>query len=125
MKLYKGKKQQNLFKSNLTKYQAEEIIQKNKKWYQKILNCFKNHKKLLLNYWLIILQLHLSLSKKQFKEKGISSKLGCLSHVAKFSHNWNFKILNLKQMLQRLPTALAQVKTGNTSGSLPNESDQL
>ena len=31
------------------------------------------------------------------------------------------KILNLKQMLQRLPTALAQIKAGNTSENLLNE----
>lgn len=31
------------------------------------------------------------------------------------------KILSLKQMLQRLPILLAQVKTGNTSDSILNE----
>ena len=31
------------------------------------------------------------------------------------------KILTLKQMLQRLPIALAQVKAGNTSENLLNE----
>ena len=31
------------------------------------------------------------------------------------------KILTPKQMLQRLPIALAQVKAGNTSGNLLNE----
>ena len=31
------------------------------------------------------------------------------------------KILTLKQMLQRLPIALAQVKADNTSENLPNE----
>ena len=32
-----------------------------------------------------------------------------------------FKMLSPKQMLQRLPTALAQVKAGNTSENLLNE----
>ena len=32
-----------------------------------------------------------------------------------------FKILTPKQMLQRLPIALAQVKAGNNSGNLLNE----
>ena len=32
-----------------------------------------------------------------------------------------FKILTLKQMLQRLSRALAQVKAGNTSAELLNE----
>ena len=32
-----------------------------------------------------------------------------------------FKILTPKQMLQRLPIALANLKAGNTSENLPNE----
>ena len=36
-----------------------------------------------------------------------------------------FKILTPKQMLQRLPTALAQVKAGNNSESLLNEIKQI
>ena len=35
------------------------------------------------------------------------------------------KILTHKQMLQRLPTALAQVKAGNNSESLLNEIKQV
>ena len=35
------------------------------------------------------------------------------------------KILTPKQMLQRLPTALAQVKAGNHSESLSNEIRQI
>ena len=35
------------------------------------------------------------------------------------------KILTLKQMLQRLPIALAQVKAGNTSENLLNEIKQI
>ena len=36
-----------------------------------------------------------------------------------------FKILTLKQMLQRLPMALAQIKAGNNSESLLNEIRQI
>ena len=36
-----------------------------------------------------------------------------------------FKILTAKQMLQRLPIALAQVKAGNNSESLLNEIRQI
>ena len=36
-----------------------------------------------------------------------------------------FKILTPKQMLQRLPIALAQVETGNTFGHLLNEIRQI
>ena len=35
------------------------------------------------------------------------------------------ELLTLKQMLQRLPIALAQVKVGNTSESLLNEIHQI
>ena len=35
------------------------------------------------------------------------------------------KILTPKQMLQRLPIVFAQVKTGNTSGNVPNEIRQI
>ena len=35
------------------------------------------------------------------------------------------EILTLKQMLQRLPKALAQVKSGNTSENLLNEIRQI
>ena len=35
------------------------------------------------------------------------------------------KVLTPKQMLQRLPIALAQVKAGNNSGSLLNEIRQI
>ena len=36
-------------------------------------------------------------------------------------HGEGLKILTAKQMLQRLPTAFAQVKAGNTSENLLNE----
>ena len=39
----------------------------------------------------------------------------------KASKGTGLKILTLKQMLQRLPIALAQVKTGNNSENLLNE----
>ena len=39
----------------------------------------------------------------------------------KSKYGRDLKILTLKQMLQRLPIALAQVKAGNTSENLLNE----
>ena len=74
--------------------------------HKKILNCFTNHEKLLLNYLMIILQLHLKLKAKVKCGKGL-------------------KILSRKQMLQRLPLALAEVKAGNTSENLLNEVRQI
>ena len=42
-----------------------------------------------------------------------------------FSGHSNLKILTPKQMLQRLPIALVQVKAGNTSENLLNEIRQI
>ena len=43
----------------------------------------------------------------------------------KLIHGEGLKILTPKQMLQRLPIAVAQVKPGNNSESLLNEIKQL
>ena len=43
----------------------------------------------------------------------------------KSKYGEGLKILTPKQMLQRLPIALAQVRAGNTSESLPNEIRQI
>ena len=43
----------------------------------------------------------------------------------KTKHGTGLKILTLKQMLQRLPIALAQVKAGKNSESLLNEIRQI
>ena len=43
----------------------------------------------------------------------------------KSKHGTGLKILTPKQMLQRLPIALAQVKAGNNSESLLNEIRQI
>ena len=50
--------------------------------------------------------------------KGCPDTLTC---VAKVSDHKQFKILPPKQMLQRLPIALAQVKADNTSENLLNK----
>ena len=44
---------------------------------------------------------------------------------AKATKGTGLKILTTKQMLQRLPIALAQVKAGNNSESLLNEIRQI
>ena len=46
-------------------------------------------------------------------------------HVAKVSSHSNLKIISSKQILQRLPVALAKVKTDNTSGNLITETRQI
>ena len=55
---------------------------------------------------MIILELHLKLNAKQKYGEGL-------------------KILSPKQILQRLPIALAQVKAGNTSKNLLNKIRQI
>ena len=52
----------------------------------------------------------------KFESTGFSDKV---------SDHSNLKILTPKQMLQRLPIALAQVKAGNTSENLLNEIRQI
>ena len=50
---------------------------------------------------------------------------GCVARVDKFSDHSYLKILTPKQMLQRLPVALAEVKSGNTSENLLNEAREI
>ena len=59
------------------------------------------------------------------KQKQGKGHLLDLAHAAKVSERKYFKILTLQQMLQRLPIAIAQVKAGNTSKSLINETHQI
>ena len=51
------------------KYQEGDVNQKSKKAHYKILNCFTNHEKLLLNYTMTILQLRLKINTKQNMEE--------------------------------------------------------
>ena len=54
----------------------------------------------------------------------LASRPSGLAHVAKVSDRKLLKILTPKQMLQRLPIALAQVKAVNTSENM-NEIKQI
>ena len=59
---------------------------------------------------------------KQQNGKGLSSNL---ASVAKVFGRTRIKVLTPKQMLQRLPIVLVQVKSGNTSENLLNEIRQI
>ena len=75
---------------------------------------------------MITLELYLRLNTKQFMENEF--QVCCIAHVGcitKISDHSNLKILSPKQMLQRLPIILAQVKTGNTPENLLNEIRQI
>ena len=58
-------------------------------------------------------------------KKELTRALDCLVCVAKVSDRKQLKILTPKQMPQRLPIALAQVKEGNKSENLLNEMRQI
>ena len=49
------------------------------------------------------------------------ARVACIADVAKICDHSNLKSLTPKQMLQKLPIALAQVKSGDTSENLLNE----
>ena len=54
-----------------------------------------------------------------------TTKIESTGFYNKVSDHFNLKILTPKQMLQRLPTALAKVKAENTSEKLLNEIRQI
>ena len=56
---------------------------------------------------------------------GFKSKLFLTKFKGSSILNTKLKILTPKQILQRLPIALAQVKTGNNSENLLNEMRQI
>ena len=128
MKLEEAKKLQNVFESNLNKisrgrYKSEE----QKSVLENIILLYESREaviKLINDYFSIA-------SEGKYKTihgKGISSMSAQVARgrVVKFSDrkgsdHANLKILTPKQMLQRLPIALVQVKKGNTPENLLNE----
>ena len=106
MKLEEAKEQQNIFKLDLNeisrgKFKSEE----QKSALENIKLLYKSREaviKLFNDYSLIVSE---------------------AKHNAKYGKG--FKILTPKQMLQRLPVALAQVIAGNTSENLLNEIRQI
>ena len=74
------------------------------------LNCFTNHKKLLLNYLMIIPQLHLRIN----TNPSMSARIARIATFfeCKVSGYSNLKIFSPKRILQKFPIALAQVKAG-------------
>ena len=80
----------------------KEVINNLKKFYlsrEEVFNFFRDYRKIVLD------------AAYKSKENGTGGK--------------GFKTLTPKQMFQRLPIALAQVKTGNNSESLLNEIRQI
>ena len=86
--LEKAKKYQKIFKFNLNEIVKGRHKSKEKESALKILKYFTKNNKLLINYLMIILQLHLRLNITQFMEKR------CLSYLSTC-----LITLNSKQML--------------------------
>ena len=123
MKLEETKKLQNVFKSNLTK--ISRVINKSEEQKMALENI-----KLLYESREAVIKLFNDYSSivseakyKTIHGKGIPSMLAHVAKVSnrKVSDHSNLKILSPKQMLQRLPIALAQVTAGNTSEKVLNE----
>ena len=68
MILKEGKNNRIYLNQVYTKYEEEDLNQESKKMTLKILNCFTNHEKQLLNYLIIILQLYLRRNIKHGKK---------------------------------------------------------
>ena len=60
-----------------------------------------------------------------FESKIFPIKIKVIDFSGKVLHHFNLKILTSKQMLQWLPTALAQVKACKTSENLLNKIRQI
>ena len=62
---------------------------------------------------------------KTIHGKGIPTMLAQIARVVKVTDHSNLKICSPKQMLQRLPITLGQVKAGDTSENLLNKIRQV
>ena len=105
MRLEKAEEKRKEFKSNINEIIVGSKKSKDQIRTLKILEHFTNHKKKLLSHLMIIISLYLKLNKAKRRE--------------------GLKILTPKQILQRLPVSLAQVKAGNASENLLNEIRQI
>ena len=94
-----------------------KINQESKKVQYAILKHFRKHKTWLLNFFH---EWYLMQNMNQFMEKDILQ-----TWLAKVSDHTHLIMLTPKQMLPRLPIALAQVNAGNTSEILLNEIQQI
>ena len=115
MKLEEAEKLQNVLKRNLN----EEFRGRHKSEEQKM--TLENNK-FLYELWEPVIKLlndySLVVSEAKYETnhgKEILSMLARIAHVGKLFDYSNLQILSPKQMLQRLPAALAQVKVGNIS----------
>ena len=105
MRLEKAEEKRKEFKSNINEIIVGSKKSKDQIRTLKILEHFTNHEKKLSSHLMIIISLYLKLNKAKRRE--------------------GLKILTPKQILQRLPVSLAQLKAGNISENLLNEIRQI
>ena len=125
MKLEEAKKLQNVFKSNLNEISRERYISEEQKMTLENTKLLYESQEAVANLFNDYYSIASEAKYKAIHGEGIPSMLAPTPCVAKvFDHSY-FKILSPKQMLQRLPIALAQVNAGNTSENLLNEIRQI
>ena len=125
MKVKEAKKLQNVFKSNLNELsRGRNKSEEQKLALKNIILLYKSREaviKLFNGYSSIV-------SETKYKTthgKGIPSMFAGVASVSKASDHSNLKILSPTKMLQRLPIAFAQLKTGNAFQNLLNEIRQM
>ena len=106
MKLEEAKKLQNVFKSNLNEISKGRYKSEVQESVLKTIKLFYKSREVVI--------------KLVNDYSSIKSEAKC-----KTKYGQGLKILTPKQMLQRLPIALAQVKAGNTSENLFNDIKQI
>ena len=125
MKVKEAKKLQNVFKSNLNELsRGRNKSEEQKLALKNIILLYKSREaviKLFNGYSSIVSETKY----KTTRGKGIPSMLAGVASVSKASDHSNLKILSLTKMLQRLPIAFAQLKTGNAFENLLNEIRQM
>ena len=118
MKLEEVTKLQNVFKSNLNERSRGRNKSEEQKMPLRNIKLFYESRESVIKLFNDSSSIVSQTKYKKIYGKGIPRML---ARVAKVSDHSNLKILSLKQMLQRLTTALAQVKAANTSENLLNE----
>ena len=125
MKLEETEKLQSIFKSNLSKLSRERCKSEEQKLSLKNIKLLYESREGVVKLFSDYSSTASEAKYKTIHGKGTPSVLARVAHVAKVSDHSNIKIISLKQILQRLPIALAQVKSGNTSENLLNEIRQI
>ena len=115
---------QNLFKSNLNKISRGRYKSKEQKSVLENIKLLYESREAVIILFNDYSSIVSEAKYKTIHGKWIPSMSPPAAH-GKVSHHWNHKILSAKQMLQRLPIALAQVKSGNTCENLLNEIRQI